>query len=348
MRGVLRFFVASALVAACSGSNKGDLFGPNPAAADNAAAPSDEEPSATDHTADTDAGTAAKDGSSKHDSSTPPPPPAPAKNPLDDATELTEVKSGYGSLEGPIWRASAKALLFSDLQMDSIQRFAPPSTFATFRYPSGGSNGLALDPQGQLVVCEGKNRKVTRTTTMGTETIASEYQGMQLNAPNDVVVRSDGTVYFTDPDYSVYGTKELSFDGVFRVETNGAIHLIADDMKKPNGIALSPDEKTLYVTDESAGFIRAYDVATDGSTSNARKFVEASHPDGIAVDDDGNLYVAALTGVIVFQPDGSSWGTVTVPHQPANVAFGGAARKTLFITALDTLYQLEVGIPGPP
>ncbi len=199
------------------------------------------------------------------------------------------------------------------------------------------------------MACEGKNRRVTRTTATGTvEIIASEWQGARLNAPNDAIVRADGTIFFTDPDYSIQGSRELSFNGVYRVAPDRTMTLVADDLDKPNGVALSPDGATLYVSDEAAGFLRAYDVAADGSTSNPRKWAEASHPDGVAVDDAGNVFVAALGGIAVFAPDGSSWGTVDVPKQPANLAFGGANRKTLFITALDTLYSLELEVAGPP
>lgn len=353
MAGFNRVLVFGALLAACSGSAESELFGASgPQASPNGETPERAGPDAEEDPSSPDGGAGKRDGGSRDaqpgkDGATEPEPPA-AKNPFDGIGTLVKLGSGYGALEGPLWRPNTSSLLFSDLSGNAIERFAPPGTFTTYRYPSGGSNGLAVDAQGQLVVCERNNRRVTRTLSSGTvQVIADEYQGAYFNAPNDAVVRSDGTVYFTDPDYSINGYKELTFNGVFRVAPDGTVSLVTDDLAKPNGIALSPNEKTLYVTDEKTGFIRAYDVAQDGSTSAPRKFADATNPDGIAVDDDGNLYTATIDGVVVFKPDGTSWGTIAVPKQPANCAFGGANRKTLFITAADTLYQIEMTIPGP-
>ena len=344
-----RLVFLALLLGACSGASSTELFergagGAAPSASPSASPTDTPSPGMTDD----DAAAQTPDGGKKD--ATSPTPPAQPKNPMAGAGAVTKVAVGYGSLEGPVWRSASSSLFFSDLDGNSIERFAPPATFSTYRFPSGGSNGLAVDAQGQLVVCEGKNRRVTRTPSNGgaPEIIAAEWQGAKLNAPNDVIVRSDGTVYFTDPDYSVQGARELEFNGVYRVGPNKVMALVADDLAKPNGIALSPSGATLYVTDEASGFIRAYDVASDGATSNPRKFAEASHPDGMAVDDAGNVYVAVETGIAIFAPDGSSWGTLPVPQQPANVAFGGSTGKTLFITALDTLYAVDLEVAGPP
>lgn len=270
-------------------------------------------------------------------------------DPIAGVGNVTMVKSGYGFTEGPLWRAATQDLLFSDINGDTIERFAPPSTFDTFRDPSGKSNGLAFDAQGLLVACEGGNRRVSRTLGSGTvEKVMDLWQGKKLNAPNDVIVRSDGTIYFTDPDYSVNGTKELTFNGVYRVEPNGTPHLVADDLSKPNGITLAPGHAVLYVADEAGGFIRRYDVAADGATINPSKLTDVSHPDGITVDDAGNVYAAAEGGIDVFRADGSKVGSLPVPKRPTNCAFGGNDRKTLFITAQDTLYRVTLNVPGPP
>jgi gluconolactonase len=151
-------------------------------------------------------------------------------------------------------------------------------------------------------------------------------------------------VYFTDPDYV---TSTQPKQNVFRVTPAGAISVVDDTLQKPNGIALSPDQRLLYVTSAAGGFINVYDVAADGSTSNGRKFVDVPSPDGIAVDDAGNLYVASLK-VEVFRPNRSSLGSIPVAQQPSNVAFGGADRKTLYITARTSVYEVKTNIPGPP
>lgn len=270
-------------------------------------------------------------------------------DPIAGVSAVTMVKNGYGFTEGPLWRATTQDLIFSDINGDTIERFVPPSTFDTFRDPSGKSNGLAFDTQGRLIACEGGNRRVSRTLGNGTiETVMDAWQGKKLSSPNDVIVRSDGTIYFTDPDYSVNGTKELTFNGVYRVDSGGTAHLVADDLSKPNGIALAPGQDVLYVADEAAGFIRRYAVAADGSTSNPTKLTDVSHPDGITVDDAGNVYAAAQGGIDVFRADGSKVGSLPVPKRPTNCAFGGTDRKTLFITAQDTLYRVVLNVPGPP
>lgn len=270
-------------------------------------------------------------------------------DPLAGSPTVTKVNDGYAFTEGPLWRAATQDLLFSDIGNDKIERFAPPSTFATFRDPSGRSNGLAFDNAGLLIACEGGNRRVTRTLAAGgVEVVAERWDSKKLNAPNDVIVRSDGNLYFTDPDYSVDGVKELTFNGVFRVSASGTMSLVADDLAKPNGIALSPDQNTLYVADEGGGFIRTYAVAADGSTSSPQKLADVAHPDGFTVDDAGNLYVAGETAIVVLRPDGTVRGSLPVEKRPTNCAFGGPDRKTLFITAQDSLYKVELGVPGPP
>lgn len=281
---------------------------------------------------------------------TTPPPTSGAADPIAGIGSVTPVETGFAYIEGPVWRADDATLLFSDIPNDAIVKLdSMANVFSTFRAPSGKSNGLAIDAKGRLIACESAARRVTRTLPNGTrEVLVDNFQGDALNAPNDLIVRNDGAIYFTDPDYSIAGTKELSFQGLYRIDTSGNLALVADDMDKPNGIALSPDEATLYVSDEAAGFLRAYDLAPSGAATNPRKIAEVPHADGFAVDDDGNLYVSSSNGIVVLKSDGTLRGTIPVPKQPANCTFGGPARKTLFITAQDTLYKIELNVAGKP
>lgn len=333
-------FVALALAAACGGTKESPRIEPEPsAAAEPEAAANDPSP--------TPPAPATVPPKGAPDASTPPTPAA--FDPIANIGPVTKLKSGFSYVEGPTWRASTNELLFSDIPNSAIVRFEEPATFTTFRAPSGRANGLAVDKQGRLIACEGLNRRVTRTQSNGTiEVLADSYSGYVLNAPNDAIAHSDGSVYFTDPDYSIAGYKELSFNGVYRIAPDKTISLVADDLAKPNGIALSPDENVLYVTDESAGFLRAYDVAGNGSTSKPRKFAEVPNADGIAVDDFGNVYVSSTDSIVVLAPNGSSIGAIPVPQHPANCTFGGPTRSTLYITAGDSIYSVNLNVAGLP
>jgi len=273
----------------------------------------------------------------------------PTQNPLDGIGAVTLVAGELQFVEGPQWIAADGVLLFSDIPADTIYQLAPPDTVTVFRSPSGNSNGLALDPDGALLAAEHGNRRVSRDGT----TVADAYQGMRLNSPNDVVASSDGTIYFTDPPYGIADAdRELPFMGVFRVPAAGGAPVAEWEgglAARPNGIALAPDESRLYVADTADGMLRAWDVAGDGSLSG-ETVVTADVPgaDGMAVDDVGNLFVTTSTGIRIFAPDGTSWGTITVPEQPANCAFGGADRRTLYITARTSLYRVELAAPGLP
>jgi gluconolactonase len=246
-------------------------------------------------------------------------------------------------------------LLFSDIPANTIHRLTPPAAIDVFRQPSGNANGLGVDEAGLLIACEHSGRRVSRTLASGDVIdVATAWQGDPLNSPNDNITRSDGTIYFTDPGYGLTGPSAIGFFGVYRVEpgTPPTLHLVADDMSAPNGIALSPDETTLYVTDSEDDFVRSYDVAPDGSTSAPTPFVPSiPSPDGMAVDDAGNLYFSSGDGIVVVRPSGEPWGTIStasIGQQPANCTFGGPDRKTLYITARTGLYRVELNIPGKP
>ncbi|MBN2308894.1 MAG: SMP-30/gluconolactonase/LRE family protein, partial [Candidatus Hydrogenedentes bacterium] len=232
--------------------------------------------------------------------------------------------------EGPLWLPAGE-LVFSDIPADTIYR----GDGTVFRTPSGKSNGLTLDRQGRLIACEHWNRRVSRTAKDGAVTVlADRYQGKLLNSPNDVVVRSDSSIYFTDPPYGLEKRPaELEFSGVYLLPPDGELRLVFDGFDRPNGLAFSPDEKTLYIGDSGASIIHAFDVAADGTLSNGHLFCECPGPDGMKVDQRGRLWTSASDGIRIYGPDGAHLETVAFPLQPTNCAFGGPDSKTLFVTA---------------
>jgi gluconolactonase len=256
---------------------------------------------------------------------------------------LEIVAEGFQFTEGPVWLPGT-GLLFSDIPANTIYE-APKKVF---RKPSGKSNGLVLDEKGRLVACEHGNRRVTRTLEDGTvEVIADAYESKKLNSPNDAVVRSDGTVFFTDPPYGLEGREaELPFSGVYAVLPSGKMMLLADDFDRPNGIALSPGERTLYVADTAGNVIRAFDLNKDAEASNRRTFCELSHPDGMAVDAHGRVWSTSSEGIQVFNPDGKLVHTIETEENPTNCAFGGEDGQTLFITARPVVYKTACTVPG--
>lgn len=270
-------------------------------------------------------------------------------DPLAGVAAAALIKGGYQFLEGPQWLPAEGKLVFSDVQGNRIYQLVPPATDATdFRNPSAGANGNAIDKSGLLYTCEHTGKRIARRLANGTvETVVGTFGNLALNSPNDLIVRSDGTIYFTDPNYA--GNTQPK-QNVFRVPPGGALVSLDDTLDKPNGIALSPDEKTLYVAVASGKIIRKYAVNPDGTVGPGSTFVTANgtSPDGIAVDDAGNLYAATSDGVEVFKPNGTRVGAIAVPMQPANVAFGGTDRRTLYITARTGLYSTRVNVPGPP
>jgi gluconolactonase len=211
-----------------------------------------------------------------------------------------------------------------------------------YRKPSGNSNGLALDRQGRLLTCEHGNRRVARTERDGTTSVlADSYQGKKLNSPNDLVVRSDGAIFFTDPPYGIEEEQsELGFSGVYLIDPRGGLTLLFDEFKRPNGVALSPDEKTLYLGDSGAGIIHVFAVARDGTLSNGRLFAPCPGPDGMKTDEKGRLWTTAKDGVRVYAPGGSLLETIAFPERPANCAFGGEDGTVLYVTARKGLYKV--------
>ncbi len=280
---------------------------------------------------------------------------------------LERLWTGARWAEGPVWFADLNCLLFSDIPNQRMLRYAPDaldgSGVSVFRAPSNFSNGHTRDRQGRLVSCEHGARRVTRTEPDGTITvIADSYQGKRLNSPNDVVVHSDGSVWFTDPTYGILtdyeGYKaypEQSARNVFRCDpATGVLQSVADDFIQPNGLAFSPDESRLYVADSGASHndslprhIRVFDVAGRRLTGG-REFavIDKGVPDGIRVDTGGNLWSSAADGVHCFAPDGTRLGKVLVPEPVANLCFGGPRRNRLFITATSSLYAVYLTVTG--
>ena len=261
-----------------------------------------------------------------------------------------KVRGDFQFLEGPVWVPARNELLFSDIPASRIYRYSPATnSFSVFREPSGQANGNALDPQGRLVTCEHEHRRISRTAPDGTVVaLATHYERKRLNSPNDVVCKSDGSVYFSDPPYAVKPElRELDFQGVFRATSDGkTLTLLARDFVKPNGLAFSPGEKILYIADTELGHIRAFDVNADGSIVNSRVFCNVERPDGFRVDAEGSLYICAMKSVEIFNRTGTKRGDITLPERPANVAFGDPDRQTLYICARTSLYRARLNVPG--
>jgi sugar lactone lactonase YvrE len=264
------------------------------------------------------------------------------------------VASGFRFTEGPVPLADG-SLLFSDIPASIIYRLAPGGLPEVWRSPSGQSNGLTLDRQRRLIACEHANRRVSRTEHDGAiVALADRYRGARLNSPNDVVVRSDGIVYFTDPPYGITPEqREQPCNGVYRILVDGTLELLASDFDRPNGLAFSPDERVLYVDDSTRRHIRAYDVSADGALSNGRLFADMASgadgvPDGMKIDVEGNVYCTGPGGLWVLTPDGASQGVLELPQLPANVTFSGPDRRTLYLTARTAVYTLRTRLAGMP
>jgi gluconolactonase len=273
------------------------------------------------------------------------------------------LHAGMRWSEGPVWFADAQCLLFSDIPNSQVLRWAEGQPVSVYRSFANHANGLARDRQGRLITCESGARRLTRTEPDGTLTVIAErYQGKRLNSPNDVVVRADDTIWFTDPDYGILtdytGDKaesELGRCNVFCLDSrSGELAIATDEMVKPNGLAFSPDEKILYVADSAASHgpelphhILAFDVV-DGRLRNRRLLAEIAPgiPDGIKVDVDGNVWSSAADGVHCIAADGELIGKVRFPETVANLAFGGLKRNRLFVTAGSTLFSLFLGTKG--
>lgn len=279
-----------------------------------------------------------------------------AITPFAGAPTVTEVASGLTWAEGPMWNAGAGELVFTDLSADRIYRLRPDGTTLAVSVGTGDfANGIEAGVGGSWVVCEHVTQRVRRRSGNTWTTLASTWQGRAFNSPNDNVTGNDGSIYFTDPTFGSWpefggAIARQPYQGVYRIAPDGVVHLVDDALQQPNGIALDRSGTRLYVTDTNTGAIMRYPVASDGSTGAGVQIATVPQPDGMTVDRSGYLYIAAADGVRVLRSSGVAFGTIAVPQQPSNVAFGGATGKRLFITARTAVYSVDLRLAGvaPP
>ena len=288
--------------------------------------------------------------------------------------KIEKLAEGFDWSEGPVWDRRDKSVLFSDVPRNEVLRWREGDKAATvFLKPSGytgsvsrggepGSNGLLFDAEGRLVLCQHGDRRLARLGADGSfTTLVDAFEGKKLNSPNDAVLHSDGSLFFTDPPYGLVGgnkspTKEIPFNGVYRLAGDGKVSLVTKELSFPNGIGLSPDEKTLYVanSDSTRAIWMAFDLKKDGTASNGRVFFDATRgvktlkglPDGLKVDTAGHVFATGPGGVLVFHPDGTHLGTLFTGEANGNVAFGGDDGSTLFIAADMYLARVKTKVKG--
>jgi gluconolactonase len=273
--------------------------------------------------------------------------------------ELELLAQGFQFTEGPLELPDG-SLLFEDIKAERTHHLGLDGKARVLREKTGAANGQTFGPGGLIYFCEQNGRRISRMKPDGTavETVVETYQGKRLNSPNDIVGRSDGRLYFTDPSYGVApADKELPYHGVFSLDPSGELRLELDDFEKPNGLAFSPDEATLYICDTAKYHVRAFSVDPSGAVDPASGRVFATQdpgkpggPDGMKVDRDGRVYVAVALGVWVYEPDGRLLGILGVPERPSNLAWRGHDAATLAMTAVDKVYQLHLKASGvlPP
>lgn len=274
---------------------------------------------------------------------------------------VKQIATGFDWVEGPVWFGDAGCLLFSDIPNNRIMRWTPDVGISTYRAPSNYANGHTRDLQGRLVSCEHGTRRVARTEHDGSITvIADRFDGKPLNSPNDVIVKSDGSIWFTDPhygimtDYEGFRAEQENPCVVYRADpATGALEVMVDDMNCPNGLAFSLDESLLYVADTGRMFgsdpthIRVYDMA-DGRPVGGRHFhtVDPGAADGFRLDSDGNIWTSAADGVHCIAPDGRFLGKILVPELVSNLCFGGRAKHELYMTATTSIYRVTLARRG--
>ena len=261
---------------------------------------------------------------------------------------MEKVAAGHLFTEGPVWSHDGY-LLFSDIPNNRILECRAGEQIHAYRANSNGANGNTFDAQGRLYSCESHLRRVTRTDKKGKiEVLVERYQGKRLNAPNDIVVRKDGEIYFTDPAFgNQEDSRELDFFGVYHISRRGEIEVIAKPKGRPNGIALSPTGRNLYVTNSDERNVRSYDLDRNGAATNERILVSNIEgvPDGMRVDEKGNLYVAA-NKLEVYSLEGKPLGSVALNETPSNCAFGDEDMASLFITARTSVYRVRLNVKG--
>lgn len=272
---------------------------------------------------------------------------------------LEVAAKGFEFIEGPIWHPLDHHLTFSDIIGDTIYRWHTDDNVTVILRPSHMANGNTYDREGRILTCEHATSRVTRSRDGDqADVLASNYQGKELNSPNDIVVKSDGMIYFTDPNsgrgpkFGLERPQELDFQGVYRLDpASGELTLLVDDFEKPNGLCFSLDEKTLFINDTACQHIRAFDVTPDGTLANGRLWAgligeEIGVADGMKVDTAGILFCTGPGGVHVYDGDAVLLGRILVPEQAANFTWGDPDMKTLFITASQILYRIRVKVAG--
>lgn len=268
-------------------------------------------------------------------------------------SQVEKIATGFDFTEGPLWHPDG-FLLFSDVNAHIIYKWQPGQKTEIFRQPSGGANGNAFDSSGRLVTAEQGNRRISVTEKNGDiVTLANNYQGKRLNSPNDLAIKSDGSIYFSDPPYGIKAEQEeLGFYGVYRLALDGTLTLLVNDFVRPNGIVFSPDETKLYVNDSQENFIRVFDVTSDGLLKNGKLFAQLEAlsdkgaADGIKVDIKGNVYSTGPRGIWVFSPQALLFGIIEIPKPASNLAWGDKDYQTLYITAKSSVYRIRCQIPG--
>jgi gluconolactonase len=282
---------------------------------------------------------------------------------LSTAQPIVELGSGYGGdmgpAEGPLWWKEGGYLLFSDIHNDRRMKYTPGQGVTLFKQGVNRANGLTRDLQGRLLACEHATRRVTRQEADGSITvIANSFQGKRLNRPNDVIVKSDGCIYFTDPNHNFVPEQwDLTFPGVYRVTPDlGSLSLVSDNFVGPNGLAFSPDEKVLYINDVRRGHIRAFDMLDNGLTAKQSDRVfadlrgpEPGVPDGMKVDTEGNVYCGGAGGIWIMDRTGKKLGRINHGYSATtNIAFGGDDWKTLYFTSRNQLGAVNLKVAGLP
>ncbi len=278
---------------------------------------------------------------------------------IGDSVNLEQVGTGFAFTEGPIWHPVENHLTFSDMPGDHMRRWTPDGQIETFRQPCNMANGNTYDAEGRIVTCEHATSRVTRTEHDGSITVlATHYTGKELNSPNDIVVRNDGLIYFTDPTYGrldYYGVErdcELDYQGVYCVTPDGSrISRIADDFGQPNGLCFSLDHNTLFVNDTERCHIRSFEIAADGTATGGDVWVDVTgegegHPDGMKIDSAGNVYCTGPGGVHVISSDKTCLGVIHMQEFTANFAWGGDDLKDMFFTSSTSLYRAKVKTAG--
>jgi gluconolactonase len=281
---------------------------------------------------------------------------------LDPHGEVERLATGFIFTEGPIWNAEGEFLLFSDMPGDVRRRWSERDGVEEVMRPANKCNGMVYDAAGNLLVCEHVTSSLVRERPDGTrETLASHFRGRELNSPNDVITRSDGTIYFTDPWYGrtpVFGIErehELDFQGVYRIPAGGGepeLAVAEGEFEMPNGLCFSPDESLLYIDDTPRALIEVYDVAADGTLANPRRFfdeigngvIEHGVPDGMKCDARGNIWVTGPGGVWIISARGEHLGVLEVPENTANLAWGGPDWRTLFIASSTSVYRIRTRV----